>query len=1232
MLRFELPAGHRPHRLLPLLLAAVVVLLASCPSRCQEYDLDAITLLAGYDGGAQLVMADLALAYSLVAADTRLNTSSVSGMPAAIETGELDFAALSTALTAAQVAAYPNLQMFPFTCFAVVPIYRLDALGPLQLVLDRQTLAMIYLGEITWWNDSRIQADNSAAMPHQRIVMAMPTMGSGSASNLVWTQALSKFYAPFASTVGASSNPAWPYSLYFAYYFGSGRGVSGQPSQVVSHDGSLGYAYHSVALEMQLAVAALVNKAGLTVTAGVESVTFATVELGTQLRSSTTAGMDLTDGSGASVWPISMMSFILIDTQLSRSTCRVREAAVQFWLWFFTSSVTTGLLASRQYAPVPSIVLSQLDVIGQLQTAVFCRGAPALPAVVTTTRIMGAPSVGFLSSLLCNLYLAVEPQVLWTVQTNGDDVTLQQLVDSEIDLAFIDPGNVEAGFLQAVIDSPDFLLLPTYLIAPAVAYNPQITSSLSIAGYSLTLDTATVGMMLYGCIVDWNDPLILQQNSWLAALLPPLNETAVPISRVSGCGTTPQTAPLTLALYEALAASAAESGDSGLGWCIGNVSASLTADFDDCVSVPALNLLYVASESSVPPLILGVKGAIGIMQNSGDPSYGIIRLTDVRGGVAVNTSATAAGMAACVPASLDVTQLNTGLALNFSAGGQAAQCYRPTQQVVAVLRTDYYSAAGNSSGCDRGYDTLLFLQWFYSTALIDGAVSSENEVRVSALSPLILHGYLAALAAVTCDTETLLVTQPVAWQLSPGIAGFVNALSALGLLGCLALGLVVFVYRSHPVMRSASPIFLLLSLAGVGLMFTSGFLLVARVSSASCAGFSWLLNFGLTLCFAPLFAKTWRIYRIFGRKKLSVVLISNARLLLLCAALLALEAVLQAAWTAVGQLSPMLSLVTTSSQTVLSVSTGVTRFVIDSYSQCGVAAGSSSQSLFIAVMVEKAAVFCFGALMAFTTRKVHSTFNESQGITLAIYNVIFTCGIIAPIILVIQAVGDVLTLLLAFALLWIAYFTMIVLFVPKILKVTAKQADGQTGNTSIMASDSSSSGYRFMSLAALSTAPLLQGYHQALLKHLAAVDRRLAQLRGAKSVGSQPPTVSSGSKIATAKAAAASDGPNSPAATSPSLRRSPVNSAAGSEEAQMAKQRRGSSGNSTIVPSSRAAAASISINSASPAGSDSPSADETAGIDGRLATLLGRRLLPADSPSTRHTHSTSTPALAAAQD
>ena len=500
----------------------------------------------------------------------------------------------------------------------------------------------------------------------------------------------------------------------------------------------------------------------------------------------------------------------------------------------------------------------------------------------------------------------------------------------------------------------------------------------------------------------------------------------------------------------------------------------------------------------VPSLLLGIVGAVGIMQIAGDPTIGYFAINETRsvGSYAV-TQGNTAGQSACVSSLLGTYSggsLDSLLSLQ-SPGMTSSNlaCYRGTLQLWGMVRTNYSSDALDTSGCERGYAALQWMRWFYATDEVDQLVQTSSSVRLSSLSTAVKTATLAALNAATCDGQTLLVTWPMPWSLATAVQSVVYAVGALGLVASGAMFFFVLYYRHHPMIRAASPLFLLLSLGGLVLLWVAGYALVMPVTTASCSAFSWLVNVGLQLTFSPLFAKTWRVYRIFGRRKLSVVAISNRRLLEMVGVLLALELLLCAVWQGVGNLQPQVLDVQTSNTVASSVSVIASRLQVNEYVQCGVPYGAS-RSMFIIMCVEKGGIFVWGALMAFSTRKVSSTFNEAQGITLAIYNTLFTIGIVAPIILVIQATGDVLDLLLAFALLWIAAFTTATLFGPKLMTVFGKHEEVAQVNTSVAAS-SSASGYAFLSLAALSTAAALQGYLAALKKHVTEVETRLAKIK-----------------------------------------------------------------------------------------------------------------------------------------
>ena len=250
-------------------------------------------------------------------------------------------------LSNTQALANPTITYYPALFSALVPIYRLDALANsgITLVLSRNNFALIYMGLITNWADPRLQQDNpSVTLPNLGITVVY--QNESLATNAVVFKAMAKFNANFTQYASTTNLPSLPVPLYYSSV--PAVGVTAVPAAVVSVEGSIGYVPQAMALEMNVAIASMINNAGSTVTANANSVAFAVVELGTQTLSRPTAQMDLTDGAGSSVWPIVLTSYVMIDTANSRSTCHAREATVNFWLWFYQSSLVTGLMATRQ--------------------------------------------------------------------------------------------------------------------------------------------------------------------------------------------------------------------------------------------------------------------------------------------------------------------------------------------------------------------------------------------------------------------------------------------------------------------------------------------------------------------------------------------------------------------------------------------------------------------------------------------------------------------------------------------------------------------------------------------------------------------------------------------------------------------------------------------------------------------------------------------------------------------
>ena len=327
--------------------------------------------------------------------------------------------------------------MFPVLCSSVVPIYRLDELGSATLVLSRPALAGIYAGHIRWWNDSAIQSTNSVALPSLPIRIVY--QNELSAVTNMFLTALNKFMPGFP--IAASSMPTWPLGSYAAY--GSGTGVTGVSAAVLTVDGSIGYAPQSNAIAAGVNIASIINWANQTVTATSASITAAITEISSGYSSAKrqTQQLDYTDGHGAQSWPIPLLDSLLIDMVNSRGTCHQRAAVVEFWTWYYTSSVPAALLAQRQYATIPAFLQSQIDPVTTLQTTLMCRGSPALTVTSASSRLLGTSSgTKFLSTLFSQAYLSVDETVSWQPLVSDDELVLDQVLNAEVDVGFFIPG------------------------------------------------------------------------------------------------------------------------------------------------------------------------------------------------------------------------------------------------------------------------------------------------------------------------------------------------------------------------------------------------------------------------------------------------------------------------------------------------------------------------------------------------------------------------------------------------------------------------------------------------------------------------------------------------------------------------------------------------------------------------------------------------------------------------
>src|SRR5439155_17687687 len=126
------------------------------------------------------------------------------------------------------------------------------------------TLADIFLGKITKWNDARIVALNAGvALPASDILVVHRSDGSG--TSYVFTDYLTNVSAAWAAGPGKGKDVQWPAGL-------GGKGNEGVAGQVKQLPGSIGYVELAYAKQNNLSYAWMKNASGEFVEPTIESV------------------------------------------------------------------------------------------------------------------------------------------------------------------------------------------------------------------------------------------------------------------------------------------------------------------------------------------------------------------------------------------------------------------------------------------------------------------------------------------------------------------------------------------------------------------------------------------------------------------------------------------------------------------------------------------------------------------------------------------------------------------------------------------------------------------------------------------------------------------------------------------------------------------------------------------------------------------------------------------------
>lgn len=259
--------------------------------------------------------------------------------------GVVDFGATDAPMTpteqsAARAAQGSAVLSLPMILGSVAVVYNLA--GVSNLTLDGPTLAKIYLGTITKWNDPAIKAQNAGkSLPPEAIRVVQRSDSSG--TSFAFTSYLSAVSASWTSTVGTSKAPTWP--------VGTGAtGSSGVASAVQQTSGAIGYVEYGYAAQNHIPFASIANASGMAVAPSETSTLAATTGFSfpTQLTNLT---FNLVNSKTPTAYPIVTATWILV-SQKQRATAKGKALAA--WLKSDLEQARQGEVGKLGYAPLPT--------------------------------------------------------------------------------------------------------------------------------------------------------------------------------------------------------------------------------------------------------------------------------------------------------------------------------------------------------------------------------------------------------------------------------------------------------------------------------------------------------------------------------------------------------------------------------------------------------------------------------------------------------------------------------------------------------------------------------------------------------------------------------------------------------------------------------------------------------------------------------------------------------------